>query len=264
MARRRRLPARRGHAAVVVRGWAPTCAWRRRAPTTAATSRRNSRGSRCRRISTRASRSATRSRCTSRAACAARSRPGDDSIRRALRRHRRSLHLARALPDVAAERDRSLRAHRALLRALRHPLRRAHLLRPPLHRLRALQRDVQRRRAATSPTSGSFTCRRSRRRRPSFPDPLQSVGARESGGAALLRVPHRTAWRRWRRRRASASARKRAATRAALVGKLWIEPAKLLFLGEADFIIQKVTAASLHAEPVRLVPRAPRTSRSAA
>ena len=55
----------------------------------------------------------------------------------------RTLHLARALLHVAPERDRPVRAAGALLRALRHPLRRAHLLRPPLHRLRALQRDVQ-------------------------------------------------------------------------------------------------------------------------
>ena len=29
-----------------------------------------------------------------------------------------------------------------------------------------------------------------------------------------------------------------------LVGKLWLEPAKMLFLGEADFIIQQVSGAA--------------------
>ena len=71
--RRRRLPARRGHAAVVARAGARPAPRGRRAPTTAASESPHTRvvpdaGGR----STRASRSPTRSRCTSRAACAAR------------------------------------------------------------------------------------------------------------------------------------------------------------------------------------------------
>ena len=168
---RRRLPARRGQAAVVVRGRAPTCAWRRRAPPTAATSRRNSRGSRCRRISTRASRSARRSRCTSKAACAARRGPSTIRSAGSLRRHRRSLHLARALPDVAAERDRPLRAHRALLRALRPPRSSSTSSSSGVTPGPSSTTRRTRRRAATSRTSGSFTCPRSRRRRRAFPTP---------------------------------------------------------------------------------------------
>ena len=55
----------------------------------------------------------------------------------------RSLHLARALPDVAAERDRPLRAHRPLLPDLRPAPGRAHLLRAALHRQRALRRALR-------------------------------------------------------------------------------------------------------------------------
>jgi hypothetical protein len=77
----------------------------------------------------------------------------------------------------------------------------------------------------------------------SFPDPLSSTGLRESGGAAYFE------------KRLAKMAALGAQTRigigkdmnryqGGLIGKLWLEPAKLLFLGEADFIRQQVTAAS--------------------
>jgi hypothetical protein len=76
-----------------------------------------------------------------------------------------------------------------------------------------------------------------------FPDALQSVGARESGGAAYFE---------YRMNGMSALAaqarvgigKDESRYQGGLIGKLWLEPAKLLFLGEADFIIQNVTAAS--------------------
>ena len=87
-----------------------------------------------------------------------------------------------------------------------------------------------------------------------FPDALQSVGARESGGAAYFE---------YRMNGMSALAaqarvgigKEESRYQGGLVGKLWLEPAKLLFLGEADFIIQNVSAASYTPEPVRFVPR---------
>jgi len=72
---------------------------------------------------------------------------------------------------------------------------------------------------------------------------LQSVGARESGGAAYFE---------YRMNGMSALAaqarvgigKDESRYQGGAIGKLWLEPAKLLFLGEADFIIQNVTAAS--------------------
>jgi hypothetical protein len=76
-----------------------------------------------------------------------------------------------------------------------------------------------------------------------FPDQLQSVGARESGGAAYFE------------KRLGGMAALAAQARAGVgkqanryqggaVGKLWVEQAKVLLLGEADFIRQEVSAAS--------------------
>jgi hypothetical protein len=76
-----------------------------------------------------------------------------------------------------------------------------------------------------------------------FPDQLQAVGARESGGAAY-----------YEKRlggMAALAAQGRAGVGSAvsryqggLVGKLWIEEAKVLLLGEADFIRQQVSGVS--------------------
>jgi hypothetical protein len=76
-----------------------------------------------------------------------------------------------------------------------------------------------------------------------FPDALQSVGYRESGGAAYFE---------YRMNGMSALAaqarvgigKEESRYQGGAIGKLWLEPAKLLVLGEADFIIQNVTAAS--------------------
>ena len=76
-----------------------------------------------------------------------------------------------------------------------------------------------------------------------FPDQLSQVGARESGGAAYFE------------KRFNDMSALAAQTRigigsevsryqGGLVGKLWIDAAKLLFLGEADYIRQQVSAAS--------------------
>jgi hypothetical protein len=76
-----------------------------------------------------------------------------------------------------------------------------------------------------------------------LPDPLQSVGTRESGGAVYFE------------KRFASMAALAAQTRigfgrevqryqGGLVGKLWIEPAKVLFLGEADIMRLQVPAAS--------------------
>jgi hypothetical protein len=76
-----------------------------------------------------------------------------------------------------------------------------------------------------------------------FPDQFQAVGARESGGAAYLE------------KRLAGMAALAAQTRIGVgkemnryqfgaVGKLWIEQAKVLLLGEADLIRQEVKAAS--------------------
>ena len=165
----------------------------------------------------------------------------------------RSPHLARALPDVAAERDRALRARGALLRPLRPALRRAHLLRAALHRLQPLRRDLQ-------------PVRRLRRR---------GLGAaRDRVRAAAGELPRSAAVGRRResgRRRLRREALQRdgalalqarvgigqrgARYQGGAVGKLWVEPAKLLFLGEADFIRQIEHRRHARPEPVRLLPR---------
>jgi hypothetical protein len=76
-----------------------------------------------------------------------------------------------------------------------------------------------------------------------FPDPLQSVGARESGGAAYFE--RRFAEMSALALQARAGVGKEVSRyQGGLVGKLWIEPAKLLFLAETDFINQRVSAAS--------------------
>jgi hypothetical protein len=77
----------------------------------------------------------------------------------------------------------------------------------------------------------------------SFPDALQSVGARESGGAGYFE------YRLGDMAALGAQARvgvgkELSRYQGGLVGKLWIEKAKLLFLGEADFIRQQISAAN--------------------
>jgi len=78
----------------------------------------------------------------------------------------------------------------------------------------------------------------------SFPDPLASVGTRESGGAAYFE------------KRLNAMAALAGQLRIGIgsetshyqggaVGKLWLEGAKLLLLGEADFVRQQVAAGSI-------------------
>jgi len=77
----------------------------------------------------------------------------------------------------------------------------------------------------------------------SFPDPFQSVGARESGGAGYFeyRINGMAALAAQARAGAGVEANR---YQGGLIGKLWIEQAKLLFLGEADFIRQQVKALS--------------------
>jgi len=77
----------------------------------------------------------------------------------------------------------------------------------------------------------------------SFPDALQSVGARESGAAGYFeyRLNGMAALAAQGRVGVGKEASR---YQGGLVGKLWIEPAKLLFLGEADLIHQVVSAAS--------------------
>ena len=206
--RRRRLPARRGDAAVVDRaGDRPSPgghAHRRRRPGVAAARA-------CSRCSAdfyaRVAFTRRVFALSSRAALRGEVRPGGRRARRALHADPRTLHLARALPHVAPERDRPVRAAGALLRAVRHPLRRAHLLRPPLHRLRALQRDLQRvgwlrrGRVGAAPDRVHAAA-------------LQLPGRAAVGGRArigrrrVLRDTGSATWRRWRRRCASASARR--------------------------------------------------------
>jgi hypothetical protein len=80
-----------------------------------------------------------------------------------------------------------------------------------------------------------------------FPDLLQSVGARESGGAAYFE-------RRFTGEGPVSGAlagqarvgigKEMTRFQGGAVGKLWIEPAKILLLGEADLIRQEVSAAS--------------------
>jgi hypothetical protein len=76
-----------------------------------------------------------------------------------------------------------------------------------------------------------------------FPDALQSVGQRESGGAGYFE--YRMGGMAALAAQARVGVGKDASRyQGGLVGKLWVEPAKLLFLGEANFIRQQVTAAS--------------------
>jgi len=77
----------------------------------------------------------------------------------------------------------------------------------------------------------------------SFPDALQSVGLRESGGAAYLekRFAAMSAVALQMRIGTSGEARR---YEGGAVGKLWVDKARLLFLGEADLIREQVSAAS--------------------
>jgi hypothetical protein len=77
----------------------------------------------------------------------------------------------------------------------------------------------------------------------SFPDPLSAVGARESGAAAYFEKRFADM--------AALAAQARVGIgdyasryQGGLVGKLWIDKAKLLFLGEADLIRQTVSTVS--------------------
>jgi hypothetical protein len=77
----------------------------------------------------------------------------------------------------------------------------------------------------------------------SFPDPLQSVGLRESGGAvyAEQRFNAMSAVALQARVGSSGEARR---YQGGVVGKAWLEKPRVLFLGEADLIRQQVSAAS--------------------
>jgi hypothetical protein len=76
-----------------------------------------------------------------------------------------------------------------------------------------------------------------------FPAALQSVGARESGGAGYFE--YRMGGMAALAAQARVGIGKEASRyQGGLIGKLWVEPAKLLFLGEADFIRQQVTSVS--------------------
>jgi hypothetical protein len=77
----------------------------------------------------------------------------------------------------------------------------------------------------------------------SFPDALQSVGLRESGGAvyAEKRFGGMSAVALQTRLGTTGEASR---LEGGAVGKLWLEPARVLLLGEADFIRQRVGAAS--------------------
>jgi hypothetical protein len=77
----------------------------------------------------------------------------------------------------------------------------------------------------------------------SFPDALQSVGVRESGGAAYGEKRFNAMAMLALQARVGVGSEASRYTGGA-VGKLWLEPAKLLFLGEADFTRQQVSAAS--------------------
>jgi hypothetical protein len=73
----------------------------------------------------------------------------------------------------------------------------------------------------------------------SFPDSLQSVGFREKGGA--LYFEHRIAGMAALGVQARVGvASEEARYQGGAVGKLWLEPAKLLFMGEADVIRQTI------------------------
>jgi len=79
----------------------------------------------------------------------------------------------------------------------------------------------------------------------SLPDPLQSVGARESGIAGYFE--YRLNGMAALAAQARAGIGKEASRyQGGLVGKLWVERAKLLFLGEADLIQQVVTTPSFN------------------
>jgi hypothetical protein len=77
----------------------------------------------------------------------------------------------------------------------------------------------------------------------SFPDPLQSVGTRESGGAGYFeyRLNGMAALGAQARVGIGSGADR---YQGGLIGKLWVDPAKVLLLGEADLIIQKASAAN--------------------
>ena len=77
----------------------------------------------------------------------------------------------------------------------------------------------------------------------SFPDALQSVGVRESGGAAYGEKRFNGMAMIALQARVGIGTEASRYTGGA-VGKVWLEPAKLLFLGEADFTRQQVSAAS--------------------
>jgi|KBSMisStaDraftv2_1062788.scaffolds.fasta_scaffold152181_2 hypothetical protein len=80
-----------------------------------------------------------------------------------------------------------------------------------------------------------------------FPDPLQVVGERESGGVAYFekRFTGESPVAGMLAAQGRIGVGKEAARyQGGLVGKLWIEPAKVLFLAEADLIHQYVSSAS--------------------
>jgi hypothetical protein len=80
-----------------------------------------------------------------------------------------------------------------------------------------------------------------------FPNPLQSVGLRESGGALYVekRFAGMSAVALQGRVGNSGEA---ARYQGGAVGKLWLEPARVLFLGEADFIRQLINGAASYPE----------------
>jgi len=81
----------------------------------------------------------------------------------------------------------------------------------------------------------------------SFPDALSSVGARESGGAAYFEqrfIGEGAVSGALAAQARIGVASEEARYQGGLIGKLWVDPAKLLFLGEADVIRQQVSAAS--------------------
>lgn len=77
----------------------------------------------------------------------------------------------------------------------------------------------------------------------SFPDPIRSVGHRESGGALFGEKRFNSMAAVGAQARVGMSTEE-ARYQGGLVGKLWIEPAKVLLLGEADLIRQQLKAAN--------------------
>ena len=159
----------------------------------------------------------------------------------------RSLHLARALPHVAAQRDRALRAHRA--GSTRRTACASSSTSSSSGATPASSSTTRRTtsRAATSRTTGSCTCPRSRRRRRASPTRCNRSACGRSGGAAYFekRMNGMSAL--------AAQARVGIGSEASryqggLVGKLWIEQAKMLFLGEADFIRPATSSAAASAQ----------------